>query len=77
MEDYKKRMQEEYSQLVERVIKLDNMLTKHFNKELDFELSCPIGLLERQLIIMNKYMHVLEERALIEGIDLSFNTKGE
>lgn len=73
MEDYKERMQEEYEQLGNRMLKLDNMLIKHDKGELGFELKCPVELLRHQLDVMRDYFKILETRAQIEGIDLSFS----
>lgn len=75
MEDYKKRMADEYQELGIRMIKLQNMLIKNSKGELGFELACPIDLLERQLEVMREYMKILEERAGIEGIVLSLDFK--
>lgn len=72
MEGYKKRMLYEYQQLINRMIKLQNILTKNKNGELGFELTCPIELLERQLSVMREYAEILEKRAEIEGVKLSF-----
>lgn len=75
MEDYKKRVADEYRELGIRMIKLQNMLIKNSKGELGFELTCPIDLLERQLEVMREYMKILEERAGIEGIVLSLDFK--
>lgn len=75
MEDYKKRTADEYQELGTRMVKLQNMLIKNSNGELDFELTCPVDLLERQLKVMREYMEILEERASIEGIVLSLDFK--
>ncbi len=75
MEDYKKRVANEYQELGTRMVKLQNMLIKNSKGELGFELTCPIDLLERQLQVMREYMKILEERAGIEGIILSLDFK--
>jgi len=75
MEDYKKRTADEYQELGTRMVKLQNMLIKNSKGELDFELTCPVDLLERQLKVMREYMEILEERASIEGIVLSLDFK--
>lgn len=77
MDDYRKRMLYEYQQLVNRTIRLQNMLTKHRNGRLEFELSCPVELLERQLSVMMEYAEILEERANMEGVKLGFSMEGE
>ena len=73
MEGYKKRMQKEYNELGERIIRLENMLNKQRKGELEFEFDCPIDLLERQLDAMREYFKILEERAAIEDVPLSFS----
>ena len=70
MEHYKMRMAMEYRQLVERITKLEILLNKAKSNKLDFELSCPIELLENQLSVMNEYREILIERATIEGVRL-------
>ena len=77
MEDYKKRMVEEYQELATRMIKLQNMLIKNSNGELGFKLTCPPELLERQLNVMREYMRILETRAVIEDVTLSFDLEEE
>jgi hypothetical protein len=67
--DYKDRFKAEYWQTKIRWQKLDSMLFKYRNGELDFEPSCPIYILEWQRDIMHVYMKILEQRAEIEGID--------
>lgn len=73
MEGYKARVVEEYKQLADRTKKLGDIIRRHRDGELDFELNCPIDLLVRQLGIMSSYKAILETRADVEGIDL----KGE
>lgn len=75
MEGYKKRMLYEYQQLVNRKIKLGNIIALAKSGDLGFELNCPIELLEKQLDIMQEYMKVLEERGQYEDIDLSFDMR--
>ncbi len=70
MESYKMRMGIEYRQLTERITKLEQMLNKAKSDRLDFKLSCPIELLEKQLSVMNEYRSILIERATIEEVDL-------
>lgn len=71
MEQYQERFIQEYKELKERTIKLYNMLNKYALGELDFEPKCSHELLTTQHSIMCAYMSVLEERARIEGINLS------
>lgn len=67
-DDYKKRVLGEYLELKERYDKLHKLLIKHEAGTLDFSLSCPIGLLERQCTLMGQYLKVLEIRMEIEDI---------
>ena len=75
-EDYKYRFIAEYTQLKVRHSKLKKMLVKYeLTKEmktdyLGFKPSCSIELLSKQLEIMERYMATLEERAVIEKIEL-------
>ena len=72
-EDYKTRFQVEYYQLYHRLRRLRKMLDDNDNGKLDFELSCPVSLLEEQVLIMDKYLRTLELRSILEGIDLGLN----
>ena len=66
--DYQNRFIGEYMELCYRIHKLEAMLTKAEDGELDFALNCPITLLESQLISMRGYKKVLEVRAEVEKI---------
>ena len=81
--DYKERFKAEYQQTKIRYEKLKAINNKieashylPFNKRgykpefIDFEPSCDPDLLEQQQNIMGRYLHILEVRAVIEGIDL-------
>lgn len=68
--DYKQRMVNEYHELKEKYTKLHRMLIKYEAGTLDFELTCPIELLEHQASVMGEYLRVLEVRAEMEGIKL-------
>ena len=70
MEDYKIRMKKEYVDLKERYVKLQKILVAHKSGTLDFELNCPISLLKRQAHVMKDYLDILEQRAIIEGVEL-------
>ncbi len=70
MKPYQERFIKEYNELHDRTVKLDNMLKKYKNGELNFEPDCPYELLYTQLIYMVNYLCVLEKRAEIEGIKL-------
>lgn len=66
MEDYKVRMKREYDELCERIEKLESMIVKFYKGELDFELNCPIPMLNRQLYAMCDYRDALAMRNKIE-----------
>lgn len=68
--NYVQRMVAEYYELKDKYIKLHSMLVKHEAGTLDFELTCPIELLERQANVMREYLHILEVRAEIENVEL-------
>lgn len=67
--DYKQRLFGEYLELKERYNKLCVMLDKYEAGILDFELTCPISLLQRQLNFMWGYLKILRDRIDIEGIE--------
>lgn len=71
MELYKQRILEEYKELKERTEKLGGVLTRAAYDELDFELTCPVELLQSQWHAMRAYLKILEVRAVIEGIKLN------
>ena len=64
--DYKKRMIAEYVELSERIAKLEKMLLQNSVDDLDFEFSCPLELLQKQLLHMEMYKACLAERLAIE-----------
>ena len=68
--DYKDRFKAEYYQTKIRYDKLHKMTIKYEANILDFEPSCSLDLLNEQKKYMGQYLHALEVRALIEGIDL-------
>lgn len=68
--DYKERFKAEYKQVVIRLNKLEDMLQRYNNNELNFKPNCPISILEEQSEHMAKYADILELRAAIEGINL-------
>lgn len=69
-DDYKERFKAEYIQLAIRHKKLKNMLENWDNGLLNFTPSCPRNLYRLQIDAMEKYLALLEARALIEGIEL-------
>ena len=73
--DYKERFIAEYLQTKERYERL-----KHFCNKIEASYTelveepkhdCPHSLLREQQRIMGEYLHILEVRAIIEGIDLT------
>jgi len=68
--DFKERFRAEYFQLKIRKEGLANMLEKYKNGALSFTPKCSYELLHTQLVYMECYMNVLEERAKIENIEL-------
>lgn len=68
--DYKERFKAEYYQTKIRYDKLHKMTTKYEAGTLEFTPSCSIELLREQKRNMGKYLHCLEVRAEIEGIEL-------
>lgn len=73
--DYKERFIAEYYQTKIRYEKL-----KRFNDKIELEEvyaigevnhDCPYKMLRDQQRLMGEYLHILEMRALIEGVDLS------
>lgn len=72
MEIYKLRMIIEYQELKKRTERLGKLLDKHLYGELDFELNCPVALLESQYYTMQAYLSILAQRAAIEHVDLDY-----
>lgn len=70
MEEYKKRMAEEYRQVKERYDKLYRLLVMHDAGTLTFTPTCPIQLLRDQADVMAEYLYILEVRAEIESVCL-------
>lgn len=66
--DWQQRFVLEYKELLERTTKLGNMLNNWDN--LNFTPKCSKELLSTQYSIMESYLSVLEERAVIEGVEL-------
>jgi hypothetical protein len=64
------RMKKEYRELKERYEKLHRMVTKYEAGTINFTPNCPIDLLRQQKRHMGEYLHDLEIRAEIEGIEL-------
>ena len=69
--NYMERFKAEYYQLNKRIAGLQGMLIKYRQGTLDFVPNCSYDLLHTQLVYMEVYRDILEERAKIENIDLS------
>lgn len=69
--NYKERFKAEYYQTKIRLEKLEEMIQKYKNNELDFEPNTPLYLLQKQSMIMSDYLDVLDKRAEIEEIALN------
>lgn len=68
--DYKERFKAEYYQLKIRYDKLHNMCEKWDKNELDFTPTCSRFTYARQLNAMAFYLKILEERAIVEKVEL-------
>lgn len=69
-EDYPERFKAEYYQTKIRYGKLHKMCIKYEAGKRDFTPSCSLELLTEQKRHMGMYLHCLEVRAEIEGIEL-------
>ena len=63
-------MRLEYHDLKTRYEKLHRMVTKYEARTLDFTPNCSLELLRQQKRHMGEYLHDLEIRAEVEGIEL-------
>ena len=69
-DNYIDRFKAEYFQTKTRYDRLHYMIIKQEAGTLAFEPKCPIELLKDQAKYMGMYLHMLEVRAEIEGIQL-------
>lgn len=69
---YKDRMVIEYFDLKERVRKLNAMLDRWTRGMLEFTPESSPDLLNAQLDVMHSYLHILGERARVEGVNLTY-----
>ena len=69
-EDYKERFKAEYYQVKIRYDKLNTMLEKWDNGELNFKPTCERDIYNDQVYYMKEYLAILELRAKTEGIIL-------
>lgn len=72
--NYIDRFVAEYHQLNNRIAGLQRMLEGYKNGTLNFTLNCSYEILHTQLVYMEAYRNVLEERAKIENIDLTLDS---
>lgn len=75
--DHKERMRDEYRELTARAGRLRDMLQRYADGTLDFEPTCPITLLSRQLDVMDAYANLLRCRAKIEHVNLETTEQEE
>ena len=68
--NYKKRFCAEYYQLLIRLEKLNALIAKYNEHNLNFTLNCPIELLKAQSYAMQTYLYFLNERIKIEDVDI-------
>ena len=68
--DWQQRFVIEYKELLEKTTKLGNMLENWDN--LNFTPKCSRSLLSAQYNTMKAYLSILEERAVIESINLDY-----
>ena len=68
--DYKERFKAEYYQLKIRQDKLRAMIDKWDAGELEFTPTCSRDLYTFQFYVMDGYLHVLGQRAKLEGVKL-------
>lgn len=71
--DYRERFRAEYFQTKTRYQKLHRMTIQYEACTLNFTPTCSLDLLKEQKAAMGAYLHALEVRAEIEGIDLSMD----
>lgn len=67
--DYRKRFMAEYAQLRIRYERLRDMIRRYNDGILEFE-PVSIDHLKRQADVMSEYLSILEERAVLEEVDL-------
>lgn len=69
-DDYKERFKAEYYQVVIRYKKLQAMVDKWDNGNLNFTPTCPRSTYNMQIKAMTDYIAVLEARAVMENVNL-------
>ena len=72
MEDYKQRFYSEYKDTLVRTPKFIQIVSKAHQGILEFELNCPVEVLNLQVRAMSMYLDILRLRAeKYEDIDLT------
>lgn len=66
METWKIRVIIEYLEVYQRLWNLEKMLADYESGALEFELNCPVEMLQKQLNIMRGYEDILYTRICIE-----------
>lgn len=69
-ETWQNRMKREYCETKERYEKLHRIVTKYEAGVLEFTPKCSIELLKQQKKHMGEYLHDLEIRGYVEGVEL-------
>lgn len=70
-QDYKERFKAEYQALFVRTNRLQHMMTQWEEGTLEFTPTCSKDIYVQQLGFMVGYLHILEERAKLENVDLT------
>lgn len=68
--DYKERFKAEFYQAYIRLKKLEKLVEDFKADVLDFIPDCPIQLLQEQMWVMQTYVNVMLQRALVEEINV-------
>ncbi len=74
-EAWMERFYKEYWELNERASSLSTMINQYTRGTLPYNPASTVELLSVQYYIMQSYLRVLEERARLEGIDISTDGK--
>lgn len=69
-EDYKDRAKGEYFLVKDKYEKLHKMIVKREAGTINFEPNCPMWQWRAQAAAMGEYLHQLEIKAEMEGVDL-------
>lgn len=70
LKDYEKRFVKEYTELQERIYKLESLVVRYQRGTLNFVPKCSLHLLAKQLDAMKEYAQTLRERSFVEDIEL-------